>query len=142
MGLEASENKKNHRLLKKQHIKCGDGWIEDFDHVINHTDLKPDKLWYLQNQCEKNICTLFKPLMKRPHSLLEEAIDAQKLKRYGLSQNNNVLAQVQWMEGFGIYFDRDDQEIKSPETIVASVVNPDNTDDTKGYLEEDEWEMV
>lgn len=91
---ENSKKKINERYYKQNYVKCGNGFIEDYEYVLqNH--IKVDKLWYLENQCTKNITTVFKPLINASeiNHLIKDAIDVQKRKQYGMG-NSTIVTQL------------------------------------------------
>lgn len=69
LGLD-SKDKKNINIFKKNHVRCGEGYIEEYDYVLENK-LKIDKLWYLENQCFNNVKLLFGILMDDPKKLLQ-----------------------------------------------------------------------
>lgn len=97
LGTDATE-KKNQKVFKKNYVKCGEGYIEDYEYVLEN-NLKVDKLWYLENQCTKSITTLFSPLMNDPSSLLKDSICEQKRRQFGMKKNTDIFSK---MEQFGM----------------------------------------
>jgi DNA polymerase elongation subunit (family B) len=92
VGLDADQ-KSCQRQLKKNNVKCGNGYIEDYDHVIEN-NIKIDKLWYLKNQCTTNITKLFGPLVDDPMYLLNDVIKEQTRRQYNMASNTTIIDQL------------------------------------------------
>jgi len=92
LGLDSRE-KYNLKSFKKKYVKCGEGYIEDYDYVLEN-NLKVDKLWYLENQCTKNICKLFEPLMNDPKQLLKHSISTQTREQFGMEKGSDISQQL------------------------------------------------
>lgn len=95
-GLDAKQ-KHNQKIFSKMYVKCGDGYIEDYSYVLENK-LKVDKLLYLQKQATSNITLVFKPLMEKPESLLEEAIREQTRKQFGVKKGADLISKLKNMQ--------------------------------------------